>query len=83
MVEIDARKYGMQDVDLRAQSTRALAASRKRYWFHFLSLISIIVFMLWGFSPVLSVFWATVPDASAAELPRSRETALDAAQARW
>ena len=32
----------------------------RRYWFHFLSLISIVVFMMWGFSPVLSVFWATV-----------------------
>jgi TRAP-type uncharacterized transport system fused permease subunit len=32
----------------------------RKYWFHFLSLISIVVFMLWGFSPVLSVFWATV-----------------------
>jgi TRAP-type uncharacterized transport system fused permease subunit len=35
----------------------------KRYWFHFLSLISIVVFMLWGYSPVLSVFWATVVSA--------------------
>ena len=32
----------------------------RKYWFHFLSLISIVVFMMWGFSPVLSVFWATV-----------------------
>jgi TRAP-type uncharacterized transport system fused permease subunit len=32
----------------------------KNYWFHFLSLVSIVVFMLMGYSPVLSVFWATV-----------------------
>ncbi|HJT62186.1 MAG TPA: DUF3394 domain-containing protein, partial [Burkholderiales bacterium] len=32
----------------------------KKYWFHFLSLFSIIAFMLFGFSPELSVFWATV-----------------------
>src|SRR3546814_20353670 len=32
----------------------------RHYWFHFLSLISIVAFMMWGFSPVLSVFWATV-----------------------
>ena len=32
----------------------------KGYWFHFGSLISIIAFMLLGFSPVLSVFWATM-----------------------
>src|SRR4029079_15684779 len=32
----------------------------KKYWFHFLSLVSIVAFMLMGFSPELSVFWATV-----------------------
>ena len=32
----------------------------RRFWFHFLSLVSIVAFMLMGFSPVLSVFWATV-----------------------
>jgi hypothetical protein len=32
----------------------------KKYWFHFFSLISIVVFMLMGFSPGMSVFWATV-----------------------
>jgi TRAP-type uncharacterized transport system fused permease subunit len=32
----------------------------RKYWFHFLSLVSIVVFMMLGYSPVLSVFWATV-----------------------
>jgi TRAP-type uncharacterized transport system fused permease subunit len=32
----------------------------KNYGFHFLSLFAIVVFMLFGFSPVMSVFWATV-----------------------
>ena len=32
----------------------------RKYWFHFLSLVSIVVFMLLGYSPVLSVFWATM-----------------------
>jgi len=32
----------------------------RKYWFHFLSLVSIVAFMLMGFSPELSVFWATV-----------------------
>ena len=59
MVEIDARKYGMRNVDVRARSTSVWNLTRN-YWFHFLSLISIVVFMMWGFSPVLSVFWATV-----------------------
>src|SRR5499426_2477773 len=57
MVEIDARKYGMRDVDF-GQLESVWTLSRK-YWFHFLSLVSIVVFMLLGYSPVLSVFWAT------------------------
>jgi TRAP transporter 4TM/12TM fusion protein len=58
MVEIDARKYGMGNTTFeRVDSVWNLT---KRYWFHFLSLVSIVVFMMWGFSPVLSVFWATV-----------------------
>jgi TRAP-type uncharacterized transport system fused permease subunit len=32
----------------------------KKYWFQFFSLVSIVGFMLMGFSPELSVFWATV-----------------------
>jgi TRAP transporter 4TM/12TM fusion protein len=58
MVEIDVRKFGMKNVTFeRVESAWSLA---KRYWFHFLSLVSIIAFMLMGFSPELSVFWATV-----------------------
>jgi TRAP transporter 4TM/12TM fusion protein len=58
MVELDVRKFGMKDVLFeRVESASSLA---RRYWFHFLSLISIIGFMLVGFSPELSVFWATV-----------------------
>ncbi len=58
MVEIDARKYGMGKTAIdKVDSVWNLT---RNYWFHFLSLISIVVFMLWGFSPVLSVFWATV-----------------------
>src|SRR4051812_25110874 len=58
MVEIDVRKFGMKDVIFeKVESAWSLT---KKYWFHFLSLFSIIVFMLMGFSPELSVFWATV-----------------------
>jgi len=58
MVEIDARKYGMCDVAFEKVDT--VWHLTKHYWFHFLSLVSIVAFMMWGFSPVLSVFWATV-----------------------
>ena len=58
MVEIDTRKYGMS-----GQKTPLVETAwqlTKKYWFHFFSLISIVLFMLLGFSPVMSVFWATV-----------------------
>ena len=58
MVEIDARKYGMGNTTFDKVDT--VWNLTKKYWYHFLSLISIVFFMLWGFSPVLSVFWATV-----------------------
>lgn len=58
MVEIDVRKYGMGQTIFKKVDT--VWNLTRHYWFHFLSLISIIVFMMWGFSPVLSVFWATV-----------------------
>jgi len=58
MVELDARKYGMNQAAYeKVDSAWTLA---KRYWYHFFSLISIVVFMMWGFSPTVSVFWATV-----------------------
>ncbi|MES2786523.1 MAG: TRAP transporter fused permease subunit [Pseudomonadota bacterium] len=58
MVEIDARKYGMGNVAFEKADT--LWNLTRKYWYHFISLISIVVFMMMGFSPVLSVFWATV-----------------------
>ena len=57
MVEIDARKYGMGKVAFAKVDT--VWHLTKNYWFHFLSLVSIVAFMMMGFSPVLSVFWAT------------------------
>ncbi|MGQ0676782.1 MAG: TRAP transporter permease, partial [Rhodospirillales bacterium] len=58
MVEIDARKQGHASEILIPKGR--LWQLTKGYWFHFGSLISIIVFMLIGFSPVLAVFWATM-----------------------
>jgi TRAP transporter 4TM/12TM fusion protein len=60
MVEIDVRKFGMKDAVFESVES-AWSLSRK-YWFHFLSLVAIIVFMSppFNFSPELSVFWATV-----------------------
>ncbi|MCC2676888.1 MAG: putative permease, fused integral rane protein [Ramlibacter sp.] len=58
MVEIDARKFGMNTVLF--EKVDSVWSLTRKYWFHFLSLVSIVVFMMWGFSPVMSVFWATV-----------------------
>jgi len=57
MVEIDARKYGMKEASFAAVERMGTLAAR--YWFHFLSLISIVAFMLMGFSPTMSVLYAT------------------------
>jgi TRAP transporter 4TM/12TM fusion protein len=72
MVEIDVRKFGMKNVTFAAVES-AWSLSRK-YWFHFLSLVSIVAFMLVGFSPELSVFWATVVSLVTSFL--RRDTAL-------
>jgi len=72
MVEIDARKYGMGRVAFDKVDT--VWHLTRRYWFHFLSLFSIVAFMMWGFSPVLSVFWATVVSFATSFL--RRDTAL-------
>jgi TRAP transporter 4TM/12TM fusion protein len=83
MVELDARKFNMVDVPIEHRQT--VWQLTKEFGFHFLSLISIIVFMLLGYSPILSVFWATVVayvvsffHASCALRPQKLVTALEA-----
>ncbi len=68
MVQIDASKYGMHEAVIAKVDTAWNLA--KRYWFHFLSLISIVAFMLMGYSPVLSVFYATLVTAVTSFLHR-------------
>ncbi len=57
MVEIDVRKFGINATTFA--KVDSVGNLTKKYWFHFLSLISIVFFMLMGYSPVLSVFYAT------------------------
>jgi TRAP transporter 4TM/12TM fusion protein len=57
MVELDARKYGMSEAAFKVVDSAWTLA--KRYWYHFFSLISIVAFMLMGYSPAVSVFYAT------------------------
>ena len=72
MVELDAKRFGARIVD--TSQDLSLWQLTKRYGFHFLSLISIIVFMLWGYSPTLSVFWSIVLTFGLSFL--TRETAI-------
>ena len=58
MVELDVRRFGMSEV--AAERVHSLWQLTRRYGYHFVSLISIVAFLLLGFSPILSVFWATV-----------------------
>jgi TRAP transporter 4TM/12TM fusion protein len=58
MVELDAKRFGAHDVEFRQEMS--LGAMTLRYGFHFISLASVVIFMLIGYSPMLSVFWATV-----------------------
>jgi TRAP transporter 4TM/12TM fusion protein len=72
MVELDSRRYGAQgDIFVPEHSLWGLT---RRYGFHFASLVSIVVFMLWGYSPTLSVFYATLMTFAMSFL--TRETAL-------
>ena len=81
MVELDVRRFGMSEV--AAARVQSLWALTRRYGFHFVSLVSIVAFLLLGYSPVLSVFWATVVtfamsflDRENALFPRRLITAL-------
>src|SRR2546429_4911243 len=58
MVELDARMVGAREVIFT--SDLSLGQLPWRYGFHFLSLIAIVIFMLWGYSPMLAVFYSTL-----------------------
>src|SRR5438105_2392637 len=72
MVELDVRKFGMPAVAV--EMLQSVWQLTRRYWFHFISLVAILVFLVWGFSPVASVFWATVATFAVSFL--DRESAL-------
>jgi TRAP transporter 4TM/12TM fusion protein len=72
MVELDAKRYGVMGEPYVPEHT--LGVLTRKYWFHFISLISIVIFMLWGYSPTSSVFYAIVVTFVVSFL--TRETAL-------
>lgn len=72
MVELDSRRFGAHDVSFTQELT--LGQMTRRYGFHFVSLIAVVVFMLFGYSASLSVFYATLTTLLLSFL--RRETAL-------
>lgn len=72
MVELDARKVGAREVTFASELS--IGQLTARYGFHFISLIAVVVFMVIGFSPMLSVFWATMAAFALSFL--RRDTAL-------
>lgn len=57
MVELDARKFGAKPIQVEGESPWSLT---RKYGFHFVSLISIVLFMLWRYTAILSVAYATL-----------------------
>src|SRR5919197_3472598 len=72
MVELDARKLGVRPVDLPPR--RSVWRMVRERGFHFTSLSAIVAFMLFGFSPITAVFWATLLAAALSFL--RKDTAL-------
>jgi TRAP transporter 4TM/12TM fusion protein len=58
MVELDAKRFGAHNVDIKPDMS--LGEMTKRYGFHFISLVAVVVFMVIGYSPMLSVFYAVI-----------------------
>jgi TRAP transporter 4TM/12TM fusion protein len=71
MVELDARKFGAQPVRIEGESAWSLA---RKYGYHFVSLVAIVVFMMWGYTAILSVAYAIVLAVALSFL--RRDTAL-------
>ena len=61
MVELDQRRIAARSVaEVGGAAVESAGALAKRYWFHFSSLVAIILFMMLGYSPTLSVLYAMV-----------------------
>ena len=57
MVELDARKFGAKPIRIEGENAWSLT---RKYGYHFLSLIAIVGFMMWGYTAILSVAYAIV-----------------------
>jgi TRAP transporter 4TM/12TM fusion protein len=71
MVELDAKKFGARPVTVEAESVWTLT---RKYGYHFVSLVAIVAFMLWGYTAILSVVYAILLSVALSFI--RRETAL-------
>ena len=71
MVQGDAHRFGLKQVSLEKIDVAALT---KRYWFHFSSLVTIVIFMAFGFTAMTAVFYSILIAVAASYL--NRESAL-------
>jgi len=58
MVEFDAKKFGVKEVTVERKGS--LKELTLRFGYHFISLITIVLFMILGFTAILAVFWSIV-----------------------
>ena len=71
MVELDARKFGAQPIRIEGETAWSLT---RKYGYHFVSLVAIVAFMMWGYTAILSVAYAIVLAVALSFL--RRDTAL-------
>ena len=71
MVEADSRRLGLRPIEA---ALPPLGVLTRRGWYHFASMVSIVVLMLQGFTTFRSVFWAMVLAIGLSFL--NRDTAL-------
>jgi TRAP transporter 4TM/12TM fusion protein len=71
MVELDARKFGAKPIQIEGEGLLTLL---RKYGYHFISLVAIVIFMLWGYTAILAVFYATLLAVAFSFI--RRETAL-------
>ena len=75
MVELDAHKFGARPVTVETEGVWSLT---RKYGYHFISLVAIVVFMLWGYTAILSVVYAILVSVALSFL--RPETALTPAR---
>jgi TRAP transporter 4TM/12TM fusion protein len=71
MIELDARRFGLRFVEIKAQNPWQLT---RQYWYLLSSLVVIPAFMVYGFTAIKAVLWATIIAWLASYL--RRDTAL-------